>query len=322
MKKYILLLLSFLSLICAHASDSAGKISYFPVETGVEIPDAARKLIVSKMDRILTQNGYGALERGCRFVMLAKCNVLQKDVAPTTPPRISQKVEITFILGDAIENKTYASATVELSGIGVNETKAWQTAVNSIKPANPVFKKMLEDASVKIEAYYAEQCERMIAESRTLASTGNYDEAIATLMSMPDVCSDCHKDAMNAVAEIYQKMLDSEGAALLAKARSAWAASPGRDGADIAISYIIDIPVSSSAFADAEKFAASIAEKLSSEKEREWALKLRQYDEEVEYRKRDQANSHAQSMAAIAAARSVAEKWDENQPQTKVYLNW
>ena len=88
------------------------------------------------------------------------------------------------------------------------------------------------------------------------------------------------------------------------------------------MTYLNEIPVSSSSFADAEKLAEEIAKKISYDKEREWQLKLKQYNDELEFRKREQANSHRQTMESIAAARSVAEKWAENQPETKVYYNW
>lgn len=323
MKRYLLSIL--LSLLCfsgANAIGNSGKISFYPVVTGMDIPEASRKLIVSKMEQALTQNGLGSIGHADRFVMLAKCNVVQKDVAATTPPHISQRVEVTFILGDVVENKIYTSASMELSGIGTNETKAWQTALNTIRPASQTFKQMFDEASEKIESYYVGHCENIIAKARTLASTGRSDEAIANLMAVPDICSDCHEKAMSTVIEIYQNKVDGEGASLLTKAKNAWAASSDENGADLAMTYLNEIPVTSSSFAEAETLANSISKKMSSEKEREWQLKQRQYNDEKEFRSREQANSHARSMATITAARAVAEKWAENQSETKVYLNW
>ena len=323
MKKYIVILfMSLLNISGVSATDFNGKISYFPVVVGNDIPETSKNLIVSKMDQLLTQNGCGSMNRADRFIILAKCNVLQKDVAPTTPPRINQKIEVTFILGDAVENKTYSSATIELTGIGINENKAWQTVINGIKPANSTFKQMFENAFQKIESFYSESCESIISNAKTLASTGKYDEAIANLMAVPDICHDCYEKAINTVCEIYQNKIDSDGAALLAKAKNAWAASADENGADLAMTYLNEIPVTSAAFPDAEVLANVISKKMSSEKERKWKLKMQEYQDEKAFREREQANSHARSMSTIAAARSVAEKWAETQPETKVYLNW
>ena len=38
------------------------------------------------------------------FVMTAKIHVTQQDILPTHPARISQKMDVTFIIGDFIKN--------------------------------------------------------------------------------------------------------------------------------------------------------------------------------------------------------------------------
>lgn len=303
-------------------AENSGQMLYYPVVIGDGMPEASKKLLVSKMEQALMQYGYGSKDRADRFVMLAKCNVLQKDIAPITPPRISQKAEVTFVIGDVIENKTYASASVNVSGIGINETKAWQTAINSIKPSNPIFSKIFEEAYDKINMYYLENCTSIIDKARSLASTGRNDEAIAMLMSTPEICYECYEKAIKAAEVIYQEKIDNEGLALLSKAKHSWVASKDEKGAEQAIAFLNEIPIASSSFPEAEKLAKEIDSKISNDKEREWQLKLQQYDDEKEFRKQEQANTHRRSMAAIAAARSVAEKWAENQLETKIYYNW
>lgn len=323
MKRTIILLLLCLFGFGTKANSvDDGKISYLPIITGNGIPAQARESLSAKMEQAISQNGFGASSHADRFVMLAKCNVLEKDVAPTTPPRITQTVEVMFILGDVTENKTYASASFELKGIGTNETKAWQTAFNGLQSGNPRFKTMFEEARGKIEAYYSANCKRLITEARTLASTGEYDRAIHQLMSVPDVCADCRKEAQAEATALYQQKIDAEGAALLAKARNAWAMSQDAEGAEAAMAYLCAVQPTSASFGAAEELAAAIGDKVSSEKAREWKQRLREYNDEKEFRRREQSNRHARSMATIAACRSVAEKWAENQPQTKIYLNW
>lgn len=319
---FILFLLGLLAFdIQADAGDN-GKISYFPIITGNGIPAQARESLSARMEQAISQNGFGAGSHTDRFVMLAKCNVLEKDVAPTTPPRITQTVEVTFILGDVIENKTYASASFELKGIGTNETKGCQTAFNGLKSGNPRFKTMFEEARGKIEAYYSANCKKLITEAQSLASTGEYDRAIHKLMSVPDLCADCRNEALEEATALYQQKIDAEGAALLAKARNAWAVSQDAEGAEAAMAYLCAVPPTSASFGAAEELAAAIGDKVSSEKAREWKQRLKEYNDEKEFRRREQSNRHARSMATIAACRSVAEKWAENQPQNNVYLNW
>lgn len=147
----ILFLLCMLTAKMQADAKSDGKIFYFPVVTGDGIPEQAKKSLTIRMEQTITQNGFGATNNTDRFVMLAKCSVLEKNIAPTTPPRVTQTVNVTFIIGDAIENKTYASVAFELKGIGTTETKAWQIAFNNINPANAELVRLFEQASEKID---------------------------------------------------------------------------------------------------------------------------------------------------------------------------
>ncbi|MDE6397663.1 MAG: hypothetical protein K2K84_10370, partial [Muribaculaceae bacterium] len=132
--KLIILLLCIITARINVTAQSDGQIFYYPVVANDQIPEKAKQSLTTKMDQILTQNGFGASTKMDRFVMLAKCNVLEKDIAPTTPPRISQKIEVTFILGDILDNHIFSSISFELKGLGTNETKAWQTAFNNLRP--------------------------------------------------------------------------------------------------------------------------------------------------------------------------------------------
>lgn len=325
MKRLNILIITLVMTVNAFAHQNAdGKVSFFSVvnnQSGT-MPQAAASALESKMQQIVTADGYGSAERCDRFVIVAKPSVVTKDVAPTTPPRINQTIEITFVVGDVMENKTYASCSLTLSGIGINETKAWSTAIAKIKPANAEIKKMLIDAYDKIGAYYSANCNTIITKADTDAGLGNFDVAIVSLIDVPNICTECFAKTQQKAAEIYQRKIDTEGASLLSKAKSEWSASPDTDGAQKAFAYLSQIPPSSSSFMAKDSLEQKIATKLSADELRKWEENRRRYNEELKLRQQEQQNSHQRQMATIAACRSVAEKWAENQPQTKVYLNW
>lgn len=321
-KSVIFALLGLLSCFATMSANNNDGISYYPVIAGLEIPESSRQSLMAKMEQIITKNGYGTKDHADRFVMLAKCNVLEKDVAPTTPPRIAQTVEITFTLGDAVENKTFASTSVELKGIGTNESKAWQTSFNQLKADNASIAELFRQANAKIEEYYSTNCQRIIDEARTLAATGEYEQALANLMSVPDICCECRRRAQAEAVSIYNRMTESKGAELLAKAKNAWSISQDSDGAKKALDYINSIPIESSSYAGAEELIDSISHKLSLDNERKWQLMLKKYEDNLQLQRSHELHNHQEQIASIAAAKSVAEKWAENQPQTKIYLNW
>lgn len=325
MKRLNILIITLIMAVSAFAQpNSDGKVSFFSVvnnQSGT-MPQAAVSALESKMQQMVTADVYGSAERCDRFVIVAKPLVVTKDVAPTTPPRINQTVEISFVVGDVVENKTYASCSLTLTGIGINETKAWNTAIAKIKPANAEIKRMLTDAYNKIGAYYAANCNTIITKAETDAGLGNFDVAIASLIDIPDICTECFAKAQQKVAEVYQSKIDAEGATLLSNAKSEWSASPDTNGAKKALAYLTKIDPTSASFAAKESLEQQIATKLSADEQCKWEENRRRYNEEMKLRQKEQQNSHQRQMATIAACRSVAEKWAENQPQTKVYLNW
>lgn len=325
MKRLNILSLTLIMAAGAFAQqNSDGKISFFSIVNNQSniMPSATVSVLESKMQQMVTADGYGSAARCDRFVIVAKPTIVTKDVAPTTPPRINQTVEITFVVGDVVEDKTYASCSLTLTGTGINETKAWSTAIAKIKPANAEIKKMLTDAYDKIGAYYSANCNTIITKAETDAGLGIFDVAIASLMDVPDICTECFAKAQKKVAEIYQRKIDTEGASLLSKAKSEWSTSPDTYGAQKALAYLSQIAPNSASFVAKDSFEHQIVAKLSADEQREWEENRRRYNEELKLRQKELQNSHQRHMVTIAACRSVAEKWAENQPQTKVYLNW
>lgn len=323
MKTGILVFIVFvLAISFGVRADNAGLVSYYPVVTGEGVPEASKKLLISKMEQALAYNGFGSINRADRFVMVAKCHVLEKDIAPTTPPRISQSVEISFILGDVVENKTFASVSMVLKGIGTNETKAWQTAINRISPKAELLSEAFSEANSKIEQFYAANCESILKMANSLADQNNYDEAIAKAMSIPDVCTSCYDKACRTAVDLYNKKINYDGVNLLQKAKSIWSASQDEEAAVKALNLLSEIDHASDSSQAATELGNMISSHVSAEKEREWQQRLKEYNDDKEFRRREQANSHQRSMATIAACRSVAEKWAENQPQNNVYLKW
>lgn len=321
---YLLIFILFISSSVFAQQYSDGRISFFPVvnnQSGI-MPQDAVAILESKMQQIITADGYGNALRDDRFAIVAKPSIVAKDVAGTTPARISQTVEITFIVGDIAENKTYASCAVTLTGIGVNETKAWSTAIAKFKLSNEEVKDMLSHASDKIEEYYSANCNTIITKAETDAGLGKFDEAIAALMEIPDISTVCFAEAQQKLSEIYQRKIDSEGTALLAKAKSEWSVSPDSNGATKALEYLSKIEPSSVSFTAKEELEQHIVSKLSADEQRKWEDERQRFNAELKLRQKEQQNSHQRQMATIAACRSVAEQWAANQPQTKVYLNW
>lgn len=307
MRKIFALFLLMVSVATlAHTSDE-GRISILAMMPDNVIPIEASKNLTTRMQRMLVSNGYGDNGYVERFVLTAKVDITNKDIVPSTPARISEKMDITFFVGDVIENKIYASCTVSLQGIGTNENKAFISAFSRLNPNQKDFSAMLEKAKSKIIDFYTNHCAEEITKARTMASVGNYDEAISRMMAVPNVCENCYAQCQSAATAFYQQKIDTYGLQQLNKARNVWMKSQDADGANEVAQYLNTVSPYCSCYKDVEKLRNEVASKLKADELREWKFQMKQYED-----------SQANKRSIIKACRDVGMAWANNQPKSIV----
>lgn len=308
------------------------------------IPPESKKLIQTKLSQLITENGIADNDYFNRFVLTAKVNIVSKDIVAGPPQRISQKLNVTLIIGDVIEDKVYETLTIPTIGIGQSEEKAFIAAFKNIKPANNELRAFLERGKEKIVAYYQEHCEEIMKEAKLQASEQKYEQAIYTLSLVPNVCSECYEACLSLSSDIYTQMIDAEGASLLNQAKSVWAEHPDRKGAEEAVSFLSQINFSASCQSQADALMKEITTQMKKIDQREWAFKMQQYQDRVEKEKREweqhvkeyqdqvareernfqqRVKERDQNVATermrINAFRDVAVEYARNQPQEVYY---
>lgn len=270
-----------------------------------KIPEEAARQLETKLQNALISNGFvnnGYVER---YVLTAKVDITQKDISPTTPARISEKMDITLMVGDVIENKLYSSVTLSVAGIGINENKTFINAFRNIKGDNPKIQEMLNDAKTKIWDYYTNHCSEIIQKSNSLSSTQSYDEAIFLLSSVPNICDDCFMQCQQQAGVVYQQKIDSEATTLLEKAKTAWAVNQNEQGAKEVANIICQINPKSSIYNQVLSLRNTVNKKLQADEKREWDLKMKQYEDNQAFKR-----------SLVDAATAIGVSWARNQPKT------
>ena len=282
------------------------------------VPEEARAALETKMQQVATQYGLASKGLTDRFVMTAKVNVTSKDVAPTTPVKVSQKMEVTLFIGDVVDNKVYESVVLDVAGIGQSEAQSMIQAFAQIKPTEPKLKAFVVNAEKKIVEYYSNNCSYILTEANSLAQQRKYDAAIAKLMAVPEVCQECYEKCMNTAVEVYQMKIDNDGAILVQKARSQWLVKRDYTSASEALATLSGIAPQSSAQEKAQALVEEIDKHLRSieeaaEKQRieEWEFEMKQYNDRIKTQQK-----------MIDAAREVGIAYGNNQPKTITYNNF
>jgi hypothetical protein len=249
MKKVIILFASILignfvfSQNSAGKTDDAGRIAinaYVPEGMGDMTPTAC-KALQSRLDRIVTKNGIGGSPLNQRFVLTANAVELTKDITPTEPPIYSYTLEINLVIGDVVTGTKFAATAIERKGSGKSETKAYMKAIKAIAPKSKKYNDFLEEGKTKIIEYYNANCDFFLKEATTLSDQKKYDEAIAKLVSVPDVCKECYDKAMDQSTLVYKAKMENECQENIAQAKASIATDDWEGAASFISGYTPDL---------------------------------------------------------------------------------
>lgn len=268
------------------------------------MPESAKNSLTNKLTQVITSNGVAASSFNSRFILTTNITVVTKDLTATAPPMQAYTLDVTMYIGDGFDGTLFASQSVQVKGVGQNETKAYMAALKNIKPTDPSLKAFVEKGKQKIVEYYNSKCDFIIKEANTLASQNKYEEAIFLLTSVPDACAQCYDKAITAVGPMYQKMIDRDCKLKLAEANNIWAANQSMDAADQAGAILSSIEPQSSCYGEVKALNAKIAARVKEIDAREWKYILKDQEQKSEM---------------IKAYRDVGVAYGNGQPKSITY---
>ena len=311
MKSFKILTLALCALFLlpagAKAQSDADRISMNAVVQENGIPQEACRMLENKLTQAIASNGFADNGYAERFVLAAKVDITSKDIVPTTPARISQKMEVTLMAGDIVENKVFSTCTFSLAGIGTNETKAFISAFSRLNPKQKDLQAMLVEAKENIVDYYTSHCDEIIQNARTLAGMQKYDEAIFRLMSVPNVCSDCYALCQQTAVSLYTQKINAEGTALLNEAKTVWMKQPDEAGAQKVAALINQIAPEASNYKEVEALRKTVANKLEADARKAWDFEMKKYQDQQAFKR-----------SIVDACKAVGVAFGKGQPRSIV----
>ena len=310
---YIAIALAWIGCWSLAQADSAVSGIYISVvqPDRQDIPQEAAQVLESRMHQMITAHGIADTDPYGRFVMTVKSSVITKDIVGGAPQRVSQKIDFTFMIGDAIENKVFESCTVTAIGVGINDNKSYINAISKIKIGNPLFASFINNAKEKIIQYYSTRCQQIVLEAKQQAANRDYQQALYMLMQVPSIC-DCAETCQNLMIGYYDAYAETTAISLLNEAKSQWASSPNSNGAATVADIIRQIPPGTHVQGELDALIAEINQKLREDEKRDWEFKMKQYNDEIarqkrefQLRKEQQAANNAARQQTIEACRQV-----------------
>jgi len=304
MKKiFIIISLLFCFSFFAHAQDKTSGAERIVITAYIPqpiegMPEIAVSNLENKLSQIITANGFSG-DYNQRFILTANISVLTKDITASAPPMHAYTLEVTFYIGDGVSGVLFASTSTTVKGAGETETKAYINALKNIQTTSPKYQSFIENGKNKIIDYYKTNCDFIIKEATVLASTNNFEAAIAQLISIPTASEACYYKAMDAVIAVYQKYIDKDCQIKLQQANAIWNASQDYESALQAGAVLASIDPDASCFQDIKQLFNKIEKSIIQRDDREWKYILKEQMQESE---------------RIEAIRAIGVAYGTNQP--------
>lgn len=279
-----------------------------------DMPAEAKAQLLAKLKQIAVN--YGMIDDGIgsRFVLTADVISSVRDIVPSTPPRISQKLDVILYVGDIVEDKVYTSLSLPVTGVGQNDNKAYINAFQRIPVRSEALSEWMKSTKEKVYYYYQMNGAGIVARAERLAELGDYDTALSELLSIPEFCP-ASSEGWALAVELTQKKRDKEGAELLREAKARWARGQDESAAQDAIEILSSIDLSSSSADAAEELVKSITRHLNSrqvrreeERQRAWDFQVKQHEDDLALRRQQLKDQTAIEKAKAEAVKTTSNK--------------
>lgn len=276
-------------------------VSVADITKGEVVPESVNQRLQAKLSQAISNAGLVSAPYESRFFVAGRFDDAYNDITGGPSQKVYVKTTLTIYIGDAEEQKIFASESFELSGVGGSDAQAYTRALNKLNASNSQLVNFLESGRDKIINYFDANYQSYINKAQQAMAARNYDEALYYVTAIPSCCKG-YAEASRMALDIYSKSMNYSSQQLLAQARAAWAADPTATGAAEAHSFLTQIDPQASCYAEAQ----ALSKQISQTTKKQWEFEnITKYQNDVELEKR-----------RINAAKEVAVAWAKSRPKT------
>lgn len=222
MNKIMFLIIGMMLALSVKAQDDLTIGLVMPKEELNGIKPDAYKILKAKLEKMLTASGVSAY--GGDFVMYPVVNIVDENLIEGGVKNFYKvKIELSLNVANLTAKKLFSSESWPLTGTAERiKSDAVKNAFAQLKGNDSHFKDFIENTKKKIFEYYQSNKSAILTKASTLASSGEYEEAVALLSSHPEQVSG-YMEAQALLHKIYLQYIDANAAKILNEARAAFA---------------------------------------------------------------------------------------------------
>lgn len=306
MKKTFTMIVALLCVVLtANAQSNNISLYVYSSQQQETIPEASLDYLTNALCNAVATDGLAASNDSyTQFVLIPKVNIATKNVLATTQQQVVLTLDVSLQVIDGSNGTVFASKTINLKGVGTNETKAYNAAFRTLNKENSSIKQLVATAKQKIVAYYNAEADNIVKKARLSAAQERYDEAFYLLSMIPSQC-DKFDEAISAGLDVWGRYKTYSCSKNIAKARSVWYANQSVAAANEAGYYLAQILQDADCYGDAQSLYKEIKAKVGDF----WTFTMHTYE-----------NEHDLDMAKIKAIQEIGSAYGKGQ-QPKVVLN-
>lgn len=299
------------------------KISLTPYVVSENNQDgAANGFLKNKLNQAVLKSGLAGQGVNDRFIITGHANEIECIPTSTTPVKYALRIILTIYVGDGVDGQLYSSCAFELKGIGNSKDDAYLSAYRKLNVNNPELLRSIEIGKVRIIEYYNHCSPMIISNAKSMASSGDYNQAIYQLFLIPSMCNN-YEEAQRLAQTYATEACDKANEQIISNARAAWSASPNEEGACEAQRILDQISnPSDKILKKSDALSKEIATRMQ-----------RVNDKRLAIEQEKEKNRHAENLAnikanasiensRIRAARDIAVSYYLSRPKVVYHVHW
>ena len=186
------------------AQSKVGNINFVVVvaESDENLSSSDLTRLESRLTKMVLASGIGASGQS-DFIIYPHFEVLSKEVLDGMNPLTVIEAELGLFVKQMSSGKLFGSISVPLRGVGNSDARSRAACIKEIEPRSLKFANFLSSAKELIIDYYESNCETILAQAAQESAKENYEDCIAMLLQIPEACTACHAQAMEAALTAY-----------------------------------------------------------------------------------------------------------------------
>jgi hypothetical protein len=194
---------------------------------------------------------------------------------------VSVSLDLGLYIKSVSDGRIYASFTQTLVGVGTSKNNALTNALNDFNTKSKNISDFFINAATKITNYFNEKCDDFISKADALSKMGRYDEAIALLMSIPNISQGCYNKVKSKAVETYKLHMNKNCNETMLLANSKKAIGDY----SLALSTLTLIDPTTSCYKEAKEIITKIEQEIKNQRQKDEAETAKLIASEVELEK-------------------------------------